>query len=151
MHTGLSTDSKSFPLTYLARSFTLSMQSGAFLHLVLTLLAVVSRLGSICSEVLEALQSTSNTIRSVQEVLSVCLILCTMNKILIPCRYLKSNGQCMDGTGRTTCRRYQSVKTLALSMRATCLSYQKWRPTIHRQRWELFRSVRIKRVWLCDL
>ncbi|KAF8228208.1 hypothetical protein L208DRAFT_1058274, partial [Tricholoma matsutake] len=42
--------------THITRFFTLTMQSGAFLQLVLTVLALVSRLGTISFEVLEALQ-----------------------------------------------------------------------------------------------
>lgn len=48
------------------------MQSGAFLQLVLTVLALVSRLGTISFEVLEALQATSETIRCIVEAVSVC-------------------------------------------------------------------------------
>jgi len=50
------------------RFLTLAMQSGAFLQLILTLIALVSRLGTICLEVLEAIQGTTETIRGILEV-----------------------------------------------------------------------------------
>lgn len=61
------------------RFFTLTMQSGAFLQLVLTVLALVSRLGTISFEVLEALQATSETIRCIVEAVSTPEIGCVVH------------------------------------------------------------------------
>lgn len=50
------------------------MHSGAFLQLVLTLQAIVARLGAICLEVLDALQATGKSIQSILKVLFVCFL-----------------------------------------------------------------------------
>jgi len=52
------------------RYFTLAMQPGAFLQLVLTLLALVSRLGVVCLELQDTFQAISDTIRSILSVIS---------------------------------------------------------------------------------
>jgi hypothetical protein len=99
-------DLESFTLTHITRFFTLAMQSGAFLQLVLTLLALVSRLATICLEVLEALQVTSETIRDLLEVIFVCSSMSFCCRSPIACRHLRSDRQGMKRTARATIRRY---------------------------------------------
>lgn len=53
------------------RSFTLAMQSGAFLQLVLILVAIASRMDILAIEIRESLEVTRLTIRRIWLVLQV--------------------------------------------------------------------------------
>jgi hypothetical protein len=124
------------------------MQSGAFLQLVLTLQAIVSRLGAVCVEVLEALQATSKSIQSILEVLFVCFISVVLFTIIgtmrLLCRHLKPDRLWMWWVVEHPFQQYPWVMSPRVG--PTCPQpWHKWCPTIHPPRqWRILCSVRFQ-------